>query len=181
MCTAGLSPAAHFQFVRPLTFRMVENLVRMLALMVAAASVSSSTMYAQQPGVRRDPYPDWIDADSNLVDADWALGTITRNTLYVTFKPDAPEEARVAAVRLVHGTVIQQRDSVPLTYLIRVASHPNACAVKQALARLKTLPQVAATLPHLIWVMDSLGNLHKVPGAAKGPPTPCPSGYGLLR
>ena len=91
------------------------------------------------------------------------------------------EEARVAAVRLVHGTVIQQRDSVPLTYLIRVASHPNACAVKQALARLKTLPQVAATLPHLIWVMDSLGNLHKVPGAAKGPPTPCPSGYGLLR
>jgi hypothetical protein len=155
----------------------------MLSLFFAAASTLPGSARAQQPDSARPlgtGYPDWLLADSNLINADWAIGTITKNTLYVMFKPGTTEEDRFVAVRAVRG-VILQRDSIPLQYLIHVASHPNACAVKQAMALLGTFPQVAAVLPHMLAVMDSMGNLRNVPGVAQGPAIPCPSGYGLLK
>ena len=154
--------------------------MRVLFLAAAAALTVSERVHGQDTALpsMRDPYPDWVADDTNLVDADWALGTITKNTLLATFKPGTSVEARAAAVRAVHRTAIQG-DS--MMYLIRVASHPNACAVEQAIAVLKTLPQVAAVVPQMFWDMDSRGDLLKVHGAARGSATPCPNGYGLLK
>ena len=152
----------------------------MLFLAATAALIVSERVQGQDtilPSIR-DPYPDWVSDDTNLVNTDWAPGTITKNTLLTTFKPGSSVEARAAAVRAVHGTVIQG-DS--MMYLIRVASHPNACAVEQAIALLRTLPQVAGAAPQMFWAMDPGGDLLKVHSAAKASATPCPNGYGLLK
>src|SRR2546422_2691708 len=109
-------------------------------LMVAAALTFPNALLGQDTASLRsirDPYPDWVSDDSNLVDVDWALRTITKNTLFVGFRPGTSREARAAAVRAVHGTVIQGDSNF---YLVRVSSHPNACGVKQALELLRTLP-----------------------------------------
>jgi len=179
--TALRRPASRPQLKRdPLGRSQWEDILKAFFLAATAALIVSERVRGQDttlPSIR-DPYPDWVSDDTNLVNTDWAPGTITKNTLLVMFTPGSSAEARAAAVRAVHGMAIQG-DST--TYVIRVASHPNACAVEQAISLLRTLPQVATAAPQMFWAMDHRGDLLKVHGAAKVSATPCPSGYGLLK
>src|SRR5512143_3273708 len=175
--------------------------LRPLALLIAATSILPAVVYGQQSGsvgVLGREYPAWVIADSNLVSPDWAGGLIiTKNTLIVMFKAGATEGERRAAVTAVHGVLVQQ-DPGHYQYLIRVARHPNACGVKQAMDLLRTLAQVAAVIPNAFVPMgrdkvvrvDDQGRAdttHHEVDHSRGASTvatshvPCPPGYGLLR
>ena len=149
-------------------------------IMVVPSLVSAQTAPA---GVLRSMadfnLPPWFYADSNLVNGvSWYPGTIRKNIVIVVFTPKASRAARDSAIASIHGTVVAT-DSV--FWIVRVASHPDACAVKQAVDALVGLPVVGAASPDLVmsWV-DSTGGMPDTP-AQKGSTAPCPAGKGLLR
>lgn len=131
--------------------------------------------------------PEWEFADSNLVqDPPWTSGTVPKNIVVLSFKNGTPPARRTAVIRKVHGTIVHI-DTLTDVYLMRVATHPDACGVKQAIDLLSRLPDVAMALADLALTtnqhgsMDPGSGLITLPVTHHGSRRPCPTGIGLLR
>jgi hypothetical protein len=121
--------------------------------------------------------PVWALNDTNLVHPSWFGTTIPKNILLVIFTPGATPTERQAAVATVHGEVVAT-DTV--FWIVRVASHPDACGVRRAMERLANVPSVASAGPDMVWGADDQGGLHDV--KTRNPTTdPCPPADSVLR
>jgi len=126
--------------------------------------------------------PDWVLADSNLVESPaWISGIVARNIVIVAFKPGTPFRRREAIVDLIRGKVVARAMGVDGWYTIRVASHPDACTVKQAIDLLRSSPEVRMATAMLVMESAGDGGLMNPSGRARGSTTPCPPGASLLR
>ncbi len=123
--------------------------------------------------------PAWAYADSNLVTGvSWTTGTIRKNIVTIIFRPGATPASPDSAIASVHGELLVT-DSV--FWLIRVASHPDGCGVRQALEVLQRFPSVGAAAPDYVMLfIDSTGATPDAP-AQHASGKPCPTGTGLLR
>ena len=130
--------------------------------------------------------PEWVFADSNLVqNPPWIAATIPKNVVVVAFKDGTSTARRTAIIGQIRGTVVHF-DTLTQFYLIRVASHPDACGVKQAIDFLERLPEVDMAEPDLVLTTTAEGidpgsGLVDAPATHKGSKKPCPPGTGLLR
>ena len=150
-----------------------------LALLVPRlASAQDSTELGDGPG--------WEFADSNLVhNPPWVSATIPKNVVVLSFKDGTTAARRTAIIKQIHGTIVHFDRLINL-YLIRVATHPDACGVKQAIDLLAHLPEVDMAVPDLAFTtlsdsIDPGSGLVDIPATHHGSNRPCPSGTGLLR
>jgi hypothetical protein len=128
--------------------------------------------------------PEWLFADSILVqEPSWITATVAKNIVVLSFRPGTTAERRTAIVRRVHGVVVYDDSTSGRNgaYFVKVATHPDACGVKQALAILDRLPEVQRAAPHMVSTSTADGGLPNVPATHKGSKRPCPPGTGLLR
>ena len=79
------------------------------------------------------------------------------------------------------GKVVARAMGVDGWYTIRVASHPDACTVKQAIDLLRSSPEVRMATAMLVMESAGDGGLMNPSGRARGSTTPCPPGASLLR
>ena len=131
--------------------------------------------------------PAWEFDDSNLVQHPaWTAGTVPKNIVILSFKRGTPPPRRAAIIARVHGVIVH-RDTVTGFYMLRVATHPDACGVKQAIDFLNGLPEVSMAVPDLGFTTDTHdsidpgGGLIDIPATHRGSTHPCPPGTGLLR
>jgi hypothetical protein len=131
--------------------------------------------------------PDWVFADSNLVNSPtWISATVSKNVVILAFKPGTSVAKRTSIIKLIHGVIVHY-DGVLDAYLIRVATHPDACSVEQAMDFLGTVPEVRMADPELVFTtndsdsIDPGGGLVNAPATHHGSKRPCPPGIGLLR
>ena len=144
---------------------------------------------AQQPAARpvpNDNPPDWVYADTNLVDhAAWISGTVVKNVVILAFKPGTTFERQAAIVRMVRGTIVQHDSTLGADgfLMIRVASHPDACAVKQAVELLEHVAEVEMATPEVLLPFTEDGRTPPRHSRIthKGYTAACPAGTGLLR
>ena len=138
--------------------------------------------------------PEWLVADSILVqDPPWITATVAKDIVVLSFRAGTSATRRAAIIQQVHGIIVYNDRSYGSdgNYFIRVASHPDACGVKQALDFLDRVPEVETAGPDMLmtWVSDSSrsnlhiadGGLSTLPVPHKGSKRPCPSGTTLLR
>jgi hypothetical protein len=139
-----------------------------------------------QDSIEMGDGPEWEFADSNLVqDPPWIPATIPKNVVVLSFKDGTTAARRTAIIKQVHGTIVHFDRLLDL-YLIRVATHPDACGVKQAIDLLTQLPEVDMAAPDLALTTSSDGidpgsGLVNIPATHRGSKRPCPPGTGLLR
>jgi len=130
--------------------------------------------------------PEWEFADSNLVqNPPWISATIPKNIVVLSFKHGTTAGKRTAIIRQINGTIVHF-DRLLDVYLIRVATHPDACGVKQAIDMLEGLPEVEMAAPDMGLTTTSDGidpgaGLVNIPASHHGSKHPCPDGTGLLR
>src|SRR5213083_493479 len=121
--------------------------------------------------------PEWLFADSILVqEPPWITATVAKNIVVLSFRPGTTAERRAAIVRRVHGLVVYDDSTSGMNgaYFVKVATHPDACGVKQALAVLERLPEVQRAAPHMVSTSTDDGGLPNVPATHKGSKRPCP-------
>src|SRR5215831_9393439 len=124
--------------------------------------------------------PEWVFVDSNLVqNPPWISETIPKNIVVLSFKPGTTAAKRTAIIKRINGSIVHFDRSLDL-YLIRVATHPDACGVKQAIDMLKQLPEVEMADPDLAFTtttdgIDPGAGLVDVPATHHGSKHPCPA------
>src|SRR5213594_1968277 len=131
----------------------------LLGLSIAAAAPVVGQDSATRRAARTVPrdMPGWAMNDTNLVHPSWFGATAAKNILLVIFKPGATPTERQAAFAAIHGEVAGT-DS--LFWIVRVASHPDACGVQRAMERLANVPGVRFSGPDVVWGADNNGGLH---------------------
>ena len=164
-------------------------------LLAAVAVVVPLVAQGQDSTLADDDGPAWLYADSLFVqEPSWISGaTVATDILVLSFRDGTSPARKSAIIQQVHGTIVWHdrvhRDSA---YYVRVATHPDACGVKQALDVLDPIPEVEFAVPHEImtWIEDSGaskkghvidGGIRNAPATHKGSKRPCPSGSQLLR
>jgi hypothetical protein len=128
--------------------------------------------------------PEWLFDDSILVqEPSWISATVAKNIVVISFRSGTTAERRMAIVHQVHGSVVYNDSTLGSdgAYFVRVATHPDACGVKQALDVLHRLPEVQTATSHLVLTFAADGGLPNLPATQKGSKRPCPLGTGLLR
>jgi hypothetical protein len=148
-----------------------------LALLLPAALAGQDR---HEPG----DLPEWLFDDSILVqEPSWITATVAKNVVVISFRAGATAGRRMAIVHQVHGTIVHNDSTLGSegAYFVRVATHPDACGVKQALDVLHRLPEVQTATPHMVLTFVSDGGLPNLPATQKGSKRPCPPGTGLLR
>ena len=142
---------------------------------------------AAQDSIYEGDGPEWEFADSNLVQHPaWISGTVPKNIVILSFKRSTTPARRTAIIARVHGVIVHL-DKLTGFYMIRVATHPDACGVKQAIDLLSGLPEVSMAEPDLALTtnshdsIDPGGGLIDLPATHRGSKNPCPPGTGLLR
>lgn len=127
--------------------------------------------------------PEWLYADSILVqEPSWISATVAKNIVVVAFRSGTTAGRRMAIVQQVHGTIVYNDSAYGSDgwYFVRVATHPDACAVKQALDVLDRLNEVETAIPHSLSSVTTDGGLPNLPATHKGSKRPCPPGTSLL-
>ena len=145
--------------------------------MLACASLSYGQV-SRPPRVAPIVY-----ADTDLVqDPGWISGTVAKEIVIIGFKSGTTPERRAAIIASINGRVVGV-DSLTQSYTLRVARHPDACGVRQALAVLDKTPEVDLAVPDLLFTMDrnGMGGLIPLPTSQHGSGHPCPAGSGLLK
>ena len=158
-------------------------MARFVAMLLAAAFLLSTAAVGQD-STAADDGPDWINDDSVLVERpSWISATVAKDIVELLFRPGTSAAQRAAIIKRVHGTGVHHDHQYGNDgyYYLRVASHPDACGVKQALDVLDSIPEVAVAVPHMPMTMSGDGGLSPVSAMHKGSARPCPIGTGLLR
>jgi len=107
--------------------------------------------------------PRWYYSDSTWVrNTPRAGGTITDRIVVVSFRNGVTAEQRAAVYR-------------------RVAAHPEACGVEQAIKVLEQVPEIDLAAPDDHGVGTGDGQIAPAPGGRQSQGTPCPEGTSLLR
>ena len=157
-----------------------------LASAIALLALITPRVSAQDPTDEGDG-PEWVVADSNLVqDPPWIVGTVAKNVVVLAFKGRTTPARRASILKQVRGTVVHF-DHWTDTYLVRVATHPDACGVKQALDLLRRVPDVEMVEPEGVMTNNQHDSIDAGSGVGPAPAThhgsnrPCPPGTGLLR
>ena len=137
-----------------------------------ALLVTTAGRVSAQDSIYEGDGPEWEFADSNLVqDPAWISGTVPKNIVILSFRRGTTPTRRAAIIARVHGAVVHI-DTLTTYYMIRVATHPDACGVKQAIDVLRGLPEVSMAVADVPFDM---------PATHRGSKHPCPPGTGLLR
>ena len=149
-----------------------------------AATVLLSTAALGQDSTVADDGPDWINDDSILVERpSWISGTVAKDIVVLSFRAATSPTQRAAIIKRVHGTVAyhDHQYGADGNYYVKVASHPDACGVKQALDVLDSIPEVEVAVPHMPMTISGDGGFSPVSATRKGSTRQCPTGAGLLR
>jgi hypothetical protein len=128
--------------------------------------------------------PEWLFADSILVqEPSWITATVAKNIVVLSFRSGTTAGRRMAIVQQVHGMIVYNDRTYGSdgAYFVRVATHPDACGVKQALDVLRRLPEVETATPHALSSFTADGGLPNLPATHKGSKRPCPPGTSLLQ
>ena len=137
-----------------------------------------------QDSTAGDDLPEWLFADSILVqNPPWISGTVARNIVIVSFRHGTTASRRSAIIRQIHGIVVYNDHFYGNDgdYFVRVADHPDACGVKQALEVLDRVPEVDLAIAHTFFAGSPDGGMTDVSATHKGSKQPCPAGTGLLK
>jgi len=165
------------------------------ALLTLMGMLIPTVATGQDSTVIDDDGPEWLYADSLFVqEPSWIHATVAKDIVLLSFRDSTTAARRDAIIQRVYGTIVYHaRTHVgDGFYYVRVASHPDACGVQQALDVLDHVPEVETAVPHalLTWVTDTLraekghiadGGMANAPATHKGSKHPCPPGTGLLR
>jgi len=153
--------------------------IALVALIPPRASAQDST--------EEGDGPEWVVADSNLVqDPPWTGGTVAKNVVVLAFRGRTTPARRASILKQMRGTVVHF-DHWTDTYLVRVATHPDACGVKQALDLLHRIPEVEMAEPEVVLTnnrhdsIDAGSGVRPAPATHHGSNRQCPPGTGLLR
>ena len=110
------------------------------------------------PPLPVDGVPEWIYADSNLVDGgDVIAGRVARNALIVAFVPGASVTDRAAALAQVGGTVVggvSLEGDAEGFYYVRPSAGDTPAELLAARETLAALSQVAMAIPAINDVVD---------------------------
>ncbi len=150
---------------------------------LASAAVLFPAILLGQDSVGTGDLPQWLFDDSIFVERpSWISATVAKDIVVVSFRHGTNAARRAAIIRGVHGTIVLNDRSYGSDgyYFVRVASHPDACGVKQALDVLDRVPQVETATTHMPFV-GSVDRLMPMPATHKGSNRPCPLGTGLLK
>ncbi len=165
------------------------------ALLALVAMLIPSVATGQDSTGIDDDGPEWLYADSLFVqEPSWIHATVAKDIVVLSFRDSTTAAHRAAIIQRVHGSIVYHaRTHVgDGLYYVRVASHPDACGVQQALDILDHVPAVETAGPHMLltWVTDTArakkghiadGGMANAPATRKGSKHPCPPGTGLLR
>jgi len=158
---------------------LLASAIALLALIPPGVSAQDST--GEGDG------PEWVVADSNLVyDPPWTGGTVAKNVVVLMFRRRTTPARRASILKQIRGTLVHF-DHWTDTYLVRVATHPDACGVRQALDLLHRIPEVEMAEPEGVFSntqhdsIDAGSGVGPAAATHHGSNRPCPPGTALLR